>query len=47
MNAKIVYPMTIAALLAFGATTLSPAYAQDADQPKSEEKAPAGEKSSD
>jgi hypothetical protein len=37
MNAKIVYPMTIAALLAFGASTLSTAYAQDAEQPKSEE----------
>ncbi len=44
MNAKIVYPMTIAALLAFGASTLSTAYAQDSDQQKSEEKAPEGGK---
>ena len=47
MNAKIVYPMTIAALLAFGTTTLGTAFAQDAEKPAAEEKAPAGEKSSD
>ena len=37
MNAKIVYPMTLAALLAFGAATLSPVYAQDSEQQPQQE----------
>lgn len=44
MNAKFVYPMTLAALLAFGSATLAPVYAQDSEQqPQQEQTQPQGE----